>query len=621
MQKLGKYRLDQMLGQGGMGAVYRSFHPQLNRPVAIKVMLGSIAADPQAGQRFMREAQVVAALSHPHIVNIFDVDEDDGRPYIVMDFIAGGSLAEQLRAGALPPDEAIQLLIPLVDALEYAHRQGVVHRDLKPANVLLHPSGGPVLADFGLARPVQAATEARITATGTVLGTLAYMAPEQFSGGPVDGRTDIYALGAMLFEMLTGRPPFEGDTAQLLYGHMQLPPPAPRSLNPNLPDALERLVLRMLAKDPAQRPQSAAEVAAALRSIQGGAAENPADGAATGPTIALERPVAPQWATDAPGDQAVAESVPPQQVRRRMLLALLAVIAIVSAGVFYRVLSLAPSGTAQGGTPMPTMRPTQPAATRDLEADPTRPAAGAATARPAEQPVIAVDPQRLAGRFDATLAGPFEQVTGAELRQVVSSGPESFSVGNLSYGRVNKSIWFFGDVRNDGAEPREAVEVRINLLDQAGQEIVSDTGYAQMSYLNPGEVAPFLVLFTDDEAPPQVASITIEVRSRKADFELGYTLRDLSIDGDLKVTTGQFGELKISGQVRNDSAEPIKFPQVYAVFYDAAGAVVGIDDSFAETTGDEQSLPPGQGARFEISWQIFNGEPARYRLFAEGNRL
>jgi hypothetical protein len=302
-----------------------------------------------------------------------------------------------------------------------------------------------------------------------------------------------------------------------------------------------------------------------------------------------------------------------------LLPALLALIAIVSAGVFYRVLSLAPDDTAQGGTPSAVIRPTQPVPTRDLEADPTRPATGA-TAQPAEQSIIAVDPQRLAGRYDPSLAGPFEQVAGAELGQVVSSGPESFSVGNLSYGRVNTAIWFFGDVRNDGGEAREAVEVRINLLDQAGQEIASNTGFAQMGYLKSAEVSPFLVLFTAIEAPQEVASFTIEVRSRKADFELEYTKRDLSIDGDLKVTTGQFGELKISGWVRNDSAEPIRFPQVFAVFYDAAGMVVGVDDSFAETTGDEQVLPPGEGARFEISWQIFNGEPATYRLFAEGSR-
>jgi serine/threonine-protein kinase len=192
MQQLGKYQLDTLLGQGGMGAVYRSFHPVLNRPVAVKVMLGSMAADPQAEQRFMREAQVVAGLSHPGIVNILDVDVSDGRPYIVMEYLAGGSLADRLRAGPMPIAQALQLAVPLADALDYAHRQGLVHRDLKPANVLLRPDGSPVLADFGLARLAQADSAAQITATGAVLGTLAYMAPEQFSGQPTDARADVF---------------------------------------------------------------------------------------------------------------------------------------------------------------------------------------------------------------------------------------------------------------------------------------------------------------------------------------------------------------------------------------------------------------------------------------------
>src|SRR5262249_39584481 len=288
-QTLGKYQLGELLGQGGMGAVYRSFHPLLNRPVAVKVMLATIAADPQAHQRFLREAQIVAALSHPNIVNIFDVDIQDGKPYIVMDFAEGGSLAARLRSGPIGLDEALRLAIPLADALAYAHGQGLIHRDLKPANVLLRPDGSPVLADFGLARAAIVDSAAQITATGAVLGTLAYMAPEQFGGRPTDARADIYAFGVMLYEMLTGRVPFDGDSAQVMFGHLQQLPPPPRQLNPALPDGAERLVLRMLEKDPDARPQNAAEVAEALRALQRAAAS-------TGPTIALTKdaPVAAQ---------------------------------------------------------------------------------------------------------------------------------------------------------------------------------------------------------------------------------------------------------------------------------------------------------------------------------------
>ena len=152
----------------------------------------------------------MATLSHPNIVNIFDVDIQDGKPYIVMGFAEGGSLAARLRSGPIGLDEALRLAIPLADALAYAHSQGLIHRDLKPANVLLRPDGSPMLADFGLARSMVVDSAPQITATGAVLDTLAYMAPEQFGGRPTDARADIYAFGVMLYEMLTGRVPFDG---------------------------------------------------------------------------------------------------------------------------------------------------------------------------------------------------------------------------------------------------------------------------------------------------------------------------------------------------------------------------------------------------------------------------
>ena len=319
-QTLGKYTLGALLGQGGMGAVYRSHHPLLNRPVAIKVMLANIAADPQAHQRFLREAQVVAVLSHPNIVNIFDVDVQDGQPYIVMDFAPGGSLAARLQAGPIALDETLRLAIPLADALAYAHSQGLIHRDLKPANVLLRPDGSPVLADFGLARPIIGDSAAQITATGAVMGTLAYMAPEQFSGQPADARSDIYAFGVMLYEMLTGRVPFQGDSAQIMYGHLQQQPAPPRQLNPALPDAIERLILRLLAKNPDMRPQSAAELAAELRALQ-------STGAAIGPTMALSSQYVGQMVSTS------AESNPVVRERAHLPIALIIGVMIVIAGM------------------------------------------------------------------------------------------------------------------------------------------------------------------------------------------------------------------------------------------------------------------------------------------------
>jgi hypothetical protein len=593
IQTLGKYQLGELLGQGGMGAVYRSFHPQLNRPVAVKVILGGVA-DPQIRQRFLREAQVVAGLSHPNIVNIFDVDVQDGQPYIVMDFVAGGSLAKRLASGPMPVDEAIEMLIPLAEALDYAHRQGLVHRDLKPANVLLQPDGSPVLADFGLARAAQPDTAARITASGMLLGTLAYMAPEQFAGGDADARTDIYALGVLFFEMLTGRVPFDGDSAQVMYGHLQQPPPAPRLLVPALPDAIEKLVLSMLAKDPAARPQSAAEVAAALRAIR-------SSPAATGPTIALTRPVLAAPTAGMPSMVAIEPAIARQRTTFWLALWLTALLLLVAAGALTvaRLSALAgDSGVVVPGSPTPPARAT-PAGDGGVAPS------GMSTPRPQAEKLGEVD---------------LEQVAETRLDKVVAGGPEPFSVGNLSFGTIGEALWIFGEVRNDGEGARESVEVRVNLLDANGKELASQTGFAHMSYLDPGEISSFSVLFTDkNPPPPSYASYAIEVRSRAADFQPGYTIRDLRIGEDLRVGKDTLNFLKLRGSVRNTGDVAAKYVHLYAVFYDTEGAVVGAADGFAET-GEDNIVPAGAEARFEIQALIFTGKAVRYRMFAQASR-
>src|SRR5262245_31502142 len=460
-QTLGKYQLGEPLGQGGMGAVYRSFHPQLNRPVAVKVMLANVAADPQAHQRFLREAQVVAMLSHPNIVNIFDVDIQDNQPYIVMDFADGGSLAAQLQAGPLSLDQALDLAIPLADALEYAHRQGVIHRDLKPANVLLRADGSPVLADFGLARPLQVLSDAQITATGALLGTLVYMAPEQFSGRAADTRADIDAFGVMLFEMLTGRIPFDGDSAQIMYGHLQQPPPAPRQLNPALPAPVERLVLQMLAKDPAARPQNMAEVAAALHSLRdSGAATGRTIALAPAPTLVAAQPASsPPPAVSVPGTADINSS-------RRILKGLL--IGTVAAALWIGSLWLPLK-------PQPTDRP---------QIQPT----SLAIAPPTRQPThVESDPTPVSEVAASPTA--LELVPEPLLTSPKKVGPEPFSVAGISYRKDSDSVWFFGEVRNDGPEPRESVQVRVILRDAAGAELLSKSAATEMSYLKPGEIS------------------------------------------------------------------------------------------------------------------------------------
>lgn len=577
MQQLGKYQLGQLLGQGGMGAVYRSFHPVLNQPVAVKVMQNTLAADPQAQQRFLREAQVVAGLAHPNIVNIFDVDIQDGRPYIVMEYLDAGSLADRLQAGPLTLAAALQLAAPLADALEYAHQRGLVHRDLKPANVLLRPDGSPVLADFGLARPVQADSAAQITATGAVMGTLAYMAPEQFSGQPTDARADIYSFGVMLYEMLTGRLPFTGDSAQIMYGHLQQPPPSLRVARPDLPEAIEQLVQRMLSKDPAWRPQRMAEVASALRAITAGTA-------ATGPTVQARPATNPTLAAQ-PGPTAA----------RGLVLGLAAggvvlVLAIVAAVLV--VLPLRRSAT--NSTPTVIATVALPRATV-AEFDPP------ATARPSPTSV------------------PLAEVPAALLNAAQAVGPEPFSIGGVSVRKDTDTVWFFGEVRNDAKEARESVEVRVILRDNAKQEVGSKRGFVDQHYLKPGEVAPFSILFTKDDRLPPFTTYDFEVISKPADFQLGYSYRELTLS-DVRAQRTDLGFIEVQGRVQNSGEQPTKFVQVSAIFYDAQGKVVGTSSGFAQTPNDDP-LAAGATARFEISAVVFSAPPTRYRLFVEGSQI
>lgn len=577
MQQLGKYQLGQLLGQGGMGAVYRSFHPVLNQPVAVKVMQNTLAADPQAQQRFLREAQVVAGLAHPNIVNIFDVDIQDGRPYIVMEYLDAGSLADRLQAGPLTLAAALQLAAPLADALEYAHQRGLVHRDLKPANVLLRPDGSPVLADFGLARPVQADSAAQITATGAVMGTLAYMAPEQFSGQPTDARADIYSFGVMLYEMLTGRLPFTGDSAQIMYGHLQQPPPSLRVARPDLPDSIEQLVQRMLSKDPAWRPQRMAEVASALRAITAGTA-------ATGPTVQARPATNPTLAAQ-PGPTAA----------RGLVLGLAAggvvlVLAIVAAVLV--VLPLRRSAT--NSTPIVIATVALPRATV-AEFDPP------ATARPSPTSV------------------PLAEVPAALLNAAQAVGPEPFSIGGVSVRKDTDTVWFFGEVRNDAKEARESVEVRVILRDNAKQEVGSKRGFVDQHYLKPGEVAPFSILFTKDDRTPPFTTYDFEVISKPADFQLGYSYRELTLS-DVRAQRTDLGFIEVQGRVQNSGEQPTKFVQVSAIFYDAQGHVVGTSSGFAQTPNDDP-LAAGATARFEISAVVFSAPPTRYRLFVEGSQV
>src|SRR5262249_7580589 len=260
------YQVEALLGRGGMGAVYKARHLRLNRFVALKMLLAGAYAGPHERARFQREAEAVASLRHTHIVQVYDVGDHEGRPYFTMEFLEGGSLAQALAGTPQPARPAAALVATLAEAMQVAHQGGIVHRDLKPANILLAAEGTPKVADFGLARHLEG--EPVLTLSGARIGTPSYMAPEQVLGktGTIGPATDIYALGAVLYEMLTGRPPFRGETAseterQVLHDE----PVSPSRLNPKVPRDLETICLKCLVKEPGRRYGSAAALAADLR--------------------------------------------------------------------------------------------------------------------------------------------------------------------------------------------------------------------------------------------------------------------------------------------------------------------------------------------------------------------
>jgi eukaryotic-like serine/threonine-protein kinase len=259
----GRYRLERELGRGGMATVHLARDGELDRPVAIKILAGHLSGDEDFRERFVREARMAAGLSHPNVVQVFDAGEDEGRPFIVMEYVPGVTLADELRrVGKLAPAAAVDLAVQVCAGLEHAHEAGLVHRDVKPGNLLLREDGVLKITDFGIARALEAT---QLTQDGSVLGTAAYLSPEQAVGERVTAATDIYGLGVVLYELLTGRTPFVIESlADLVGKHRDAAVTPVRELEADVPEALEAAVMKCLARNPDYRPESAAELAREL---------------------------------------------------------------------------------------------------------------------------------------------------------------------------------------------------------------------------------------------------------------------------------------------------------------------------------------------------------------------
>src|SRR5712672_238347 len=284
-RRLGPYEILSSIGAGGMGEVYRARDTRLNRTVAIKVLPPHLADRSELRERFEREARTIASLNHPHICTLHDNGQQDGVDYLVMEYLEGETLAHRLLKGPLPLEQVLRYAIEIADALDKAHRKGVTHRDLKPGNIMLTKTGTKLL-DFGLAKLKQQVAPANVqlsqlptandplTAQGTIIGTLQYMAPEQLEGKEADARTDIFAFGAVVYEMATGKRAFEGKSqASLIAAILEREPPAMSSLQPMTPPALDRVVRKCLAKEPEKRWQAASDVCDELKWIAEGGSQ------------------------------------------------------------------------------------------------------------------------------------------------------------------------------------------------------------------------------------------------------------------------------------------------------------------------------------------------------------
>ena len=276
--RLGGYEILSSLGAGGMGEVYRGRDTKLGREVAIKVLLEAVALDPDRISRFEREAKALAALNHPHIAALHGMEEFERRHFLVMELVEGETLAERLQRGAIPIEQTLRIAVQIAEGLEAAHEKGIVHRDLKPANVKITPDEKVKLLDFGLAKAMETETSAANlaqsptlslmgTRAGVILGTAAYMSPEQARGLPADHRSDVFSFGVVLYEMLTGRQPFQGETAPDILASVLARDPDITALPPNVNPRVHDLVTRCLNKNPRRRWQSIGDVRAEIETI------------------------------------------------------------------------------------------------------------------------------------------------------------------------------------------------------------------------------------------------------------------------------------------------------------------------------------------------------------------
>ncbi len=537
LAKAGRYQIQGELGRGAMGVVYRGYDPTIGRTVAIKTILLE-AGDPEMLKRFRREAHAAGILSHPNIVTIYDAGEDNGVFYIAMELVEGETLQKVLARGSLPLEQACPIVEQVGAALDHAHGRQIIHRDIKPANIIL--SGGVAkVMDFGVAKMASAA----ITSTGQVLGTPSYMSPELVKGAAVDGRSDIFSLGVVLYEMLTGAKPFVGDTiTTVIYKIIGEQPEPPSAVNPALDPGLNAVVLKALAKDPNERYAACAELAADLKSFPARRAEGKVSARAAawaaGPAAAAPGHPAAKEApglAGAPGRQPEAVVWPPAGWRKKSLLALVGVGALAAALGGVWKLSQRPEPAARGSE---AGRIAAPAPARAARGTPGR--APAATG---------------AGK-GAPLTASVEIVTnpaGAEVvvngRRQPSTTPSRYS---LTYGEHQVSI------RKSGYRTVERVvkvsdksppRVSVNLVAEAGARTAAVPAQAVVGRVLVRTRPRNALILVDGKAtdyrspvnfelPPGKHRITVEQRGFQSETRQVVVRKNQTVELDLELKAG-----------------------------------------------------------------------------------
>jgi serine/threonine-protein kinase len=545
----GRYELHRRLGRGGMAEVYLARDLQLDRPVAVKVLFPEFATDPSFVARFRREAQAAAKLNHPNIVGVFDWGEEQGTYFIVMEYVEGRSLAEILRnEGPMPPDRAVDVATDIAAALGFAHRNGVVHRDIKPGNILVTPAGMVKVADWGIGRALDAADE-NLTQTGAVMGTATYFSPEQAQGLSLDPRSDLYSVGVVLYELLTGRPPFTGDSpVAIAYKHVQQPPRPPRSVNLDIPAELEAIVLQLLEKDPHDRYESAEDLRADLRRYREGFRVHAMDrAAAAGAGLAAATSVVPASAATAatrvvpagysdgtrmvPMDELPRDYAPPPQRRSSAFLVVLILLLLLLAGLLFalaKVLGVGDSSETVTQVEVPRV-------TGLSEADARAQLTAAGFTVELGEPKEVADPNQVGLVLEQTPQAGIKADEGSTVTIVVGSQnllemPDlAGSTPDLAEQQL-RALGFTGPIQQQPEDSDEVPEGQIIRSDpDKGQQVAATSTITLIVSSGPPQVAvPNVATLTESDAVDAVeaAELVPQVRQEaSADVDQGRVIR------------------------------------------------------------------------------------------------